>query len=49
MIFHTASDYERMKAETYFNRLVTQKKDIEVKEKKRSDHYCPLKMDKVKN
>ena len=37
MIFHTASDYERLKAEAYFNRLVAQKKDIEVKEKKRSD------------
>ena len=37
MIFHTASDYERLKAEAYFNRLVAQKKDIEVKEKKKSD------------
>ena len=37
MIFHTASEYERLKAEAYFNRLVAQKKDIEVKEKKRSE------------
>ena len=37
MIFHTASDYERLKAEAYFDRLVAQRKDIEVKEKKRSD------------
>lgn len=37
MIFHTANLFERKKAEVYFNRLVSQKKDIEVKERRRSD------------
>lgn len=37
MIFHTLNAFEREKAKVYFNRLVAQKKDIEVKEKKRSD------------
>lgn len=37
MIFHTLNAFEREKAKVYFNRLVAQKKDIEVKEKKRPD------------
>ena len=37
MIFHTINLFEREKAKVYFNRLLAQKKDIEVKEKKRSD------------
>lgn len=37
MIFHTANAFEREKAKVYFNRLLNQRRDIEVKEKKRSD------------
>ena len=36
MIFNTAIDCERMKAEAYFRRLVAQRKDIEVKERRGS-------------
>lgn len=37
MIFHTANLFEREKAKVYFNRLVAQKKDIEVKERRMPD------------